>query len=136
MGGWEVGITMTSAGWGGVGTIWRPPSILACRRWSGALESTVFKPKVPGSSSPDPSRSTVSEDGNRWVEAGRVDLPLESEEKKAAVRVVVEFSPELDSHRVRFVRVLARNQGSLPEWHPGSPEDAWLFVDEIVVEGE
>ena len=79
---------------------------------------------------------TVSEDGNTWVEGGRVDLPLESEEEKAAVGVMVELSPETRSEPVRFVRVLARNQGPLPEWHPGSPEDAWLFVDEILVEGE
>jgi hexosaminidase len=38
------------------------------------------------------------------------------------------------SARARYVRVRAKNIGACPGWHPGKGDDAWLFVDEIMVE--
>jgi arylsulfatase len=58
--------------------------------------------------------------------------------------VVLEVDPRTGTQRiaaevhagpVRYVRVRARNLGRCPEWHPGAGGLAWLFVDEIVVEG-
>ena len=34
------------------------------------------------------------------------------------------------------VRVVARNVGTIPDWHPAGGEKAWLFVDEIAVRRE
>jgi len=83
----------------------------------------------------------VSDDGKEWATVGRVELPLENDPETVAERIEVEVPQGLGvegpaSGPVRFVRVHARNRGRLPEWHPGAPENAWLFVDEIVVEGE
>jgi hypothetical protein len=61
-------------------------------------------------------------------------VPLERNDAKEAVRV--EVSAGAGPREVRYLRVHAKNRGPLPDWHPGSPENAWLFVDEIVVEGE
>jgi hypothetical protein len=36
--------------------------------------------------------------------------------------------------RARFLKIIIRNIGKCPDWHPGNGEHAWLFVDEIVVE--
>ena len=34
----------------------------------------------------------------------------------------------------RYIKIVAKNFGKLPEWHLGGPEgDAWIFVDEITV---
>ncbi|MGD2122277.1 MAG: sulfatase-like hydrolase/transferase [Gemmatimonadota bacterium] len=79
----------------------------------------------------------LSADGREWVTAGRTEVPRERNGDKAAVRVEVTL-PDLGpgEDRTRFVRVRARNHGPLPDWHPGTPENAWLFVDEIVVTGE
>ena len=78
---------------------------------------------------------SVSSNGEAWVEAGRIEVPLREDPEKAAVRLWVDL-PSTESYgSVRFLRVLARNLGRLPDWHPGSPENAWLFVDEIVLEG-
>ena len=83
----------------------------------------------------------VSEDGKEWATVGRVELPLENDPETAAERIEVEVpkgagveGPAIGA--VRLLRVHARNRGPLPDWHPGAPEKAWLFVDEIVVEGE
>jgi hypothetical protein len=34
----------------------------------------------------------------------------------------------------RYLRVVAKNPGKLPQWHPGKGGDSYLFVDEIVIE--
>ena len=34
----------------------------------------------------------------------------------------------------RWVRVTARSYGTIPDWHPGQGEQAWIFVDEILIE--
>ncbi len=35
----------------------------------------------------------------------------------------------------RYVKIIAKNLGDLPEWHLGAPYQgkAWVFVDEIIV---
>jgi arylsulfatase len=35
--------------------------------------------------------------------------------------------------RARYLKIIIHNTGQCPEWHPGKGENAWLFVDEIVV---
>lgn len=32
---------------------------------------------------------------------------------------------------LKYVRVIAKNYGNLPEWHPGKDTPAWMFIDEI-----
>ncbi len=79
-----------------------------------------------------PSRVEIflSVDGTDWTRAGETDIPLVDDSAREVVGVAV----TVPSGRGRYLRVLARNRGSLPSWHPGSGEKAWLFVDEIVVE--
>ncbi len=36
--------------------------------------------------------------------------------------------------KARYVRVRAKNTRECPDWHPGAGKDAYLFVDEVVVE--
>ena len=48
-------------------------------------------------------------------------------------RAMHDFELEFD-HTARFVRVIANNLGTCPEWHAGAGSPAWLFVDEIIVE--
>ncbi len=38
------------------------------------------------------------------------------------------------SAKTQFLRIIAKNTGICPDWHPGYGEHAWLFVDEIVIE--
>jgi len=32
---------------------------------------------------------------------------------------------------LKYLRVIAKNYGDLPDWHPGKDTPAWLFIDEI-----
>ena len=36
--------------------------------------------------------------------------------------------------KTRYLRVVVKNPGKLPSWHPGRGGDSYLFCDEIVVE--
>jgi len=44
--------------------------------------------------------------------------------------LVASFPPQL----ARYIRVVAVNAGKIPDGKPGAGNDAWLFVDEIMVE--
>ncbi len=79
--------------------------------------------------------ASISRDGEDWIPVGRIEIPLENDPERDVVRIVVEVPEGVERDAVRFIRVRARNRGPLPEWHQGTPENAWLFVDEIVVEG-
>ncbi len=73
-----------------------------------------------------------SVDGETWAEIGRVDVPHERDGEKKSGRFEVAVGEEQGS--MRYVRIRARNFGTLPDWHPGAGERAWLFVDELIVE--
>ena len=44
-----------------------------------------------------------------------------------------DFVSSFSERKARFVKVKAKNVGICPEWHPGSGNRGWLFVDEIVI---
>lgn len=52
---------------------------------------------------------------------------------------VDDYTPATDdfivrkADRARYVRVKARNFGKLPEWHLGAGGDAYIFIDEIII---
>jgi hexosaminidase len=69
--------------------------------------------------------------------AGNDTLALASVKKLSAAEIVAAgnvlvapFPPQL----ARYIRVVATNAGKIPEGKPGAGSDAWLFVDEIIVE--
>ncbi|NNK55610.1 MAG: glycoside hydrolase family 92 protein [Flavobacteriaceae bacterium] len=59
-----------------------------------------------------------------------IDAELPSEESEIKT---VQFS--MGGYSARYVKIVARNLGDLPEWHLGHPFDgkAWIFVDEIEI---
>ena len=76
----------------------------------------------------------VSTDGEVWDTAGRVEVPLENNPERASVRIHLPVRQNPGLGPMRFIRVRAKCLGPLPGWHPGTPENAWLFVDEILVD--
>jgi len=72
-----------------------------------------------------------SMDGKKFKEIASVtntvsDSNLEVQRK--------EFSVPIDAKEYRFIKVEAINYGKLPNWHPGAGGDAFIFIDEIVIE--
>ena len=36
--------------------------------------------------------------------------------------------------QTRFIKVVARQLGAIPDWHPGAGAQSFIFIDEITVE--
>jgi hypothetical protein len=73
----------------------------------------------------------TSSDGKDFALAREIRNSVDPREDGTIVRDVV---AEFDDLQTRFVRVVARNPGKLPEWHHSAGNDAFIFADEIVVE--
>jgi uncharacterized membrane protein len=44
------------------------------------------------------------------------------------------FSVDLSKVKARYIKVVLKNIKKLPSWHEGAGADAWIFVDEIMVQ--
>ena len=73
----------------------------------------------------------VSNDGKNFTSAGIIKNTVADTESETVIR---EFSVKLPKTTARYIKVIAKNYGKLPDWHLGAGGDSWVFVDEIVVE--
>ena len=73
----------------------------------------------------------ISDDGKNFSKAGVVANDVD--EKLSGVKTK-EFSLNVKGTKTRFVKVVARNRGACPVWHPGAGSKSWIFADEINVE--
>jgi predicted alpha-1,2-mannosidase len=74
---------------------------------------------------------SVSNDGKSYKSVGKVlcDVP-----KEQSGRMIKEFLVVTTNLKTRYVKVVGKNQGKCPSWHPGAGSKAWIFVDEITIE--
>ncbi len=72
----------------------------------------------------------VSDDGENFRELAvvKTDVPVDSYEV-----VKKNYGKEVNVS-ARYVKVVAANFGTIPDWHLGAGGDAYIFVDEILVE--
>ena len=72
----------------------------------------------------------VSRDGKSFslLNYGRPEEPSHAEGPE---KLVVRWAGSPVS--ARYVRVIANNVDSVPDWAPGAGSKAWLFCDEIIV---
>ncbi len=73
----------------------------------------------------------LSIDGQRFTPAAMITTGVSDRDYGVVVR---DFAQTIAPKRARFVRVKAHNYGRIPEWHPGKGGDAWIFIDEIVIQ--
>jgi len=57
-------------------------------------------------------------------------IPIPDGDRPASTET---YYVELSDVSARYVRVLAKNIGTLPAWHPGAGGLAWIFADEIQI---
>lgn len=74
---------------------------------------------------------SVSDDGETFREAARLASGVPDELRGVVLRDLV---GDLGGVEARYLRVLARSYGTIPDWHPGAGDGAFIFVDEILVE--
>jgi hypothetical protein len=73
----------------------------------------------------------VSSDGDTFVEAGRAGHDVPDNVDGVVIR---DLAVALDGRAVRYVRFRAVNYGTIPEWHPGAGGEAFIFVDELLID--
>lgn len=70
----------------------------------------------------------VSDDGKTFREVAKAEYPAMAEEDKNGVH---EHELTFDPVKARYVKVTAKPEHSMPAWHGGKGNPAFLFVDEI-----
>jgi predicted alpha-1,2-mannosidase len=69
----------------------------------------------------------TSTDGKNFKLAGKVGHPVADDDYELMVKDL-----ELKTNtKARYIKVVARNYGTIPAWHLGSGGEAFIFVDEI-----
>ncbi|WP_297869763.1 GH92 family glycosyl hydrolase, partial [uncultured Flavobacterium sp.] len=73
----------------------------------------------------------ISDDNVNFMFFGSVNNTLDP---KLEENTILNFtSNEIKGKKSRFVKVIAKNFGKLPEWHQGFGGDAFIFIDEITI---
>lgn len=73
----------------------------------------------------------VSVDGEEWLPFGSAySTSLDDQRGKFIESIKVENEPM----EAQYVRVKVKNYGKLPDWHEAAGMEAWIFMDEIVVQ--
>ena len=86
---------------------------------------------------PESAQYLVSSDGENWQEVATVEetdpeTRLHTLHRKDIF--IQNFTKTGINVEARYVKVVAKNLGQCPEWHDAAGSDAWIFVDEIVVQ--
>jgi hypothetical protein len=72
----------------------------------------------------------MSKNGKTWYPVKTVSNYV-SPEKFGQFTQELGFEKEFST---RYLRVVAKNYGKCPDWHPGHPNPAYIFADEIIIE--
>jgi predicted alpha-1,2-mannosidase len=78
----------------------------------------------------------LSLDGQNFVPVLSIanDVPDGSNPAFNVGTLAKDFVNNITRQEARYVRIKAVNFGRIPAWHPGSGGNAWIFVDEIIIE--
>ena len=74
----------------------------------------------------------VSEDGKDYIPAGRVYNTVDPQDYEIQTHDLSVAVPE-GTAPIRYIKVFAKNFGTIPEWHPGAGSEGFIFIDEIWV---
>jgi predicted alpha-1,2-mannosidase len=73
----------------------------------------------------------TSTDGMNFTKVADIKTDVAAEDLTPTTR---DYHATISPTRARFVRVHAYNLGTIPLWHPGAGGDAFIFVDEILID--
>jgi predicted alpha-1,2-mannosidase len=73
----------------------------------------------------------ISDDNVNFTYFGSINNTLDP---KIEENIILNFTAnETNNKKARYVKVIAKNFGKLPEWHQDAGGDAFIFVDEILI---
>ena len=73
----------------------------------------------------------VSTDGQIFTQAAAIANEVSDKDSGVVLR---DFVKAIPPQQARYVRVKAYNYGTIPDWHPGHGGQAWIFIDELIIE--
>jgi len=72
----------------------------------------------------------VSQDNINFTKVGTVENSVGANEYETIIKP---FEFQINSQKARYVKIIAKNFGKLPQWHQGFGGDAFIFIDEIIL---
>lgn len=57
-------------------------------------------------------------------------------DRQADGGLTAEMWTELINKKARYIKIMAKNAGPCPDWHPGKGGATWIFLDEVLIETE
>jgi len=91
------------------------------------IETRFFNDNGPWIYLPKNVDFSISENGVDYQSVFQKNIPAENENR------VVPVSVDLTNAKARYVKVSAERFGIIPEGRSGAGNEAWLFVDEVIV---
>ena len=73
----------------------------------------------------------VSDDNINFQKVADIKTDVAPDDMKEQIR---DYATSITPTKARYVRIKAFNLGKIPAWHPGAGDDAFIFVDEIIIE--
>ena len=73
--------------------------------------------------------SSGAEGDFKVVKEFLTSVPMETKEA-----MVQDYAWNFNDLNARYIKVVAKNPGPCPNWHPGAGSPSWVFVDEVVIE--
>lgn len=74
---------------------------------------------------------SVSADGKVFEKVGRIENQVAENDMLVQVKDMI---LNIVKDRVRYVKIFAKNIGTIPQWHPGAGDQGFIFIDEIFTE--
>ena len=95
------------------------------------IETTFFQYYLSWIILPTSVSYAISDNGTDFTELTILThkIPLMQEGKFKHT-----FSFEKENTKAKYLKVVAKTVGELPKEHPAAGSDAWIFVDEIIIE--
>jgi predicted alpha-1,2-mannosidase len=73
----------------------------------------------------------ISADGNDFTKIYETKNSISEKNYEDGIK---SFEKRLNDQDVRYIKVIGKNMGTCPSWHPGAGGKAWIFIDEITIE--
>ncbi len=72
----------------------------------------------------------VSQDGKTFTRVADIKNDIDPHDQSLILK---HFTAKLDGLKARYLKIVAKNMGVCPPWHPGAGYKAWIFVDEVKI---
>ncbi len=73
----------------------------------------------------------LSLDGKIWTKS-ITEKPVKNPKERGQFKECI--SVDCHEEMARFIKIIAKNRGPVPDWHEAAGSKSWLFIDEVIVE--